>query len=320
MAAAPSPSPPIGVVVSAANAADAIDQIAEAERLGIPAAWMTTGGARADALTIFGGALTRTERILLGTCIIPTWPRHPVFIAQQVRALEEIRPGRLRLGIGPGHEPGMVQTFGVHWRTPLTHLREYLQVLRALLHEGEVDFEGSHVTARASIDEPLATPVMASALQRGSFRACGELADGAISWNAPARYLRDHALPAMQEGAASAGRTAPPLVAHLPICVTEDRAAVLAAGRAQLGRSARLPFYAGMLAAAGFPDAPDGVSEELVDALVVSGSEDEVAARLGELLAEGMGELLVMPIGPGDPGPWIERGFAAAARAVEQLG
>ena len=57
----------------------------------------------------------------------------------------------------------MVHTFGVEWRTPLTHLREYLHVLTTLLHEGEVEFEGSHVTARGRLDEPLQTPVMASA-------------------------------------------------------------------------------------------------------------------------------------------------------------
>ncbi len=312
-------SPPIGVVASAAGAGAALAQIEEAERLGIPAAWMTTGGTAADALTVFGAALARTDRIILGSCIVPTWPRHPVLLAQQARALEEISPGRFRLGIGPGHEPGMVHTFGVEWRTPLTHLREYLLVLTALLHEGEVEFEGSHVTARARLDEPLGTPVLASALQLRSYRTCGELADGAISWNSPAAYLLERALPALREGAAAAGREPPPLIAHVPICVTEDRETVLTAGRAQLGRSARLPFYAGMLAAAGYPDAASNIEEALVDALIVSGSEQQVADQLAGLAGTGLGELLVHPIGPGERQPWIERGFAAAARATEQL-
>ncbi|MDA1062395.1 MAG: LLM class flavin-dependent oxidoreductase [Chloroflexi bacterium] len=311
--------PPIGVVVSARDAATAVDRIVEAERLGIPAAWMTTGGTGPDALTIFGAALARTERVLLGTCITPTWPRHPLSIAQQVRALEELAPGRFRLGIGPSHEASMVETYGVEWRTPLTQLREYVQVLKAVLQDGSVDFEGSHVTARGSIEPPPGTPVMASALQLRSFRMCGEHADGAISWNAPAAYLRDAALPALREGAAAAGREPPPLLAHVPICVTEDRDAVIEAGRRQLGRTAQTPFYGRMLAAAGFPDAARDVDEALIDALIVSGSEQQVAARLRELLDDGMGELLVMPIGPGGSEPWIERGFAAVARAAEEL-
>jgi F420-dependent oxidoreductase-like protein len=311
--------PPIGVVVSARDAATAVERIVEAERLGIPAAWMTTGGTAPDALTIFAAALARTDGVLLGTCITPTWPRHPLAIAQQVRALEEIAPGRFRLGIGPGHEAGMVQAYGVEWRTPLTQLREYVAVLKAVLQEGVVDFEGSHVTARGTIDPPPGTPVMASALQLRSFRMCGEHADGAISWNAPHAYLRDEALPALRAGAASAGREPPPLIAHVPVCVTEDRDAVIEAGRRQLGRTAQAPFYARMLAAAGFPRAADDVDAALIDALIVSGSEQQVAARLRGLLDDGMGELLVMPIGPEEPGPWIERGFAAAARAVAEL-
>ena len=110
-------SPPIGVVASAAEAGDALAQIEEAERLGIPAAWMTTGGTRADALTIFGAALARTERIVLGSCIVPTWPRHPVLLAQQTRALEEISPGRFRLGIGPRPRAGD----GAHLRRRVAH-------------------------------------------------------------------------------------------------------------------------------------------------------------------------------------------------------
>jgi len=94
---------------------------------------------------------------------------------------------------------------------------------------------------------------------------------------------------------------------------------VLNAGKNQLGRSAQLPFYAGMLAAAGYPDAASNIEEALVDALIVSGSEQQVADRLVELAGTGLGELLVLPIGPGDPQQWIERGFAAAARAVDQL-
>jgi len=319
MSDSPRPVPPVGIVATAQEASGALEQIQEAERLGIAAAWMTTGGTRADALTIFAAALARTERIVLGSCIVPTWPRHPVALAQQVRALEEISPGRFRLGIGPGHEPGMVHTFGVEWRTPLTHLREYLHVLTSLLHDGEVNYEGNHVIARASLDTPLSTPVMASALQLRSFRACGELADGAISWNAPANYLLEKALPALQEGAASAKRNRPPLIAHVPVCVSEDRSEVLEAGRAQLGRSAQLPFYAGMLAAAGFPKAAENVDEVLIDSLVVSGNEEQVASRLIELQMAGLDELLVQPIGPGEPKPWIERGLSAVARTVERL-
>ncbi len=310
-------SRPIGVAIQAAHAAATVEQIRLAESMGIERAWQTTGGAAPDALTTFAAALVSTERILLGTAIIPTWPRHPIAIAQQVVALESLAPGRLRLGIGPSHEPAMAPAFGVEWRSPLTQLREYLTVLRALLHEGEVDFEGSHVTAHMRLARTVETPIMASALRPRSFETCGELADGAISWVCPAGFLEREALPALQRGAERAGRETPPLIAHIPICVSEDIEEVRAASRQQLGRYAQIPFYNAMFADAGFPDAGDDFSDGLIDALVVHGSEQAVAERLGALLDRGFGEILAMPLVTGeDREASIERSFAAVARAA----
>jgi hypothetical protein len=82
----------IGIAIQVGNGKAALDAIEEAERLGIPAAWMTTGGIQAEALTIFGAAAVRTSRIKLGSAIIPTWPRNPVFVAQQAQALEQLAP------------------------------------------------------------------------------------------------------------------------------------------------------------------------------------------------------------------------------------
>ena len=306
----------IGVHIQAPDAAAAVEQVVQAESLGIPAAWMATGGAGPDGLTLLAASAVRTERILLGTSITPTWPRHPIAIAQQVIALEALAPGRFRLGIGPSHEPMMTSMFGVRWRTPLAELREYLVVLRALLHDGEVEFEGEHVTARAKLSRPVATPIMASALRKRSFELCGELADGAISWNCPAAYLREEALPALRRGAEAAGRAPPPLVAHVPIAVEENIEVVREATRRQIGGYAQIPFYRAMFEAAGFPRVSEGVTDDLVDALVIHGDEEQVAHGLVELLESGMGEVLAMPLLGDDRAASIERGFAAVALAT----
>ena len=72
---------------------------------------------------------------------------------------------------------------------------------------------------------------------------------------------------------------------------------MLAAGRERIGGYARLPFYANMFTDAGFPPNADGtVSDALVDGPVVAGDEAAIAARLRELLDQGLDELLVMPI------------------------
>jgi len=308
--------PTVGVSIQALDTPSFVAQIRQAEDAGIPIAWTTIGGAGgADPLTAGAAALAATSSIDFGTAIIPTWPRHPVIIAQQALALEQIAPGRLHLGIGPSHEPGMTASFGVEWSAPLTNLREYLQVIRALLEGGSVDFVGRHVTARSQIRAPQSISLMASALRPKSFEACGELTDGAISWMCPKPYLVQEALPAIARGAAAAGREAPPLIAHVPMLVTDDPQGVRKQ-IGQLGRYAQVPFYRAMFEAAGYPNAAEGYSDELLDNLVVSGTEAEVAERLAGYVADGAGHVLAAPlIEADDREASIARAFAAIARA-----
>jgi F420-dependent oxidoreductase-like protein len=264
----------IGLFVQGRDSRSVVDAIRRAESMGIPAVWLTMGGVGADSPSTFAAAAMVTERIKFGTSIIPTWPRHPIALAQQAISLASLAPGRFRMGIGPSHQPAMERLLGVEWEAPLGHLREYLKVLQKLLRKGSVDFQGKWVTARGQIPAPVDVPVMASALREGSFRTCGELADGAISWVCPWDYLRKTAPPALEAGAAKAGRPVPPLVAHVPIAVHDNTAEVREAAREQVGFYARVPFYAAMFAEAGFSDAGSGMSDELVDA-----SSSTVTAR-----------------------------------------
>jgi F420-dependent oxidoreductase-like protein len=309
----------VGVNIQAGSARAAVEQIAAAEHAGIPATWGTIGmSGGQDPMAAFAAAGVQTERVLMGTCIIQTWPRHPIVIAQQALAIESLAPGRFRLGIGPAHQPAMESTYGVTWRKPLTQLREYLTVLRALFDTGEVDFAGEHVVARTKLRGPVAVPVMASALRPKSFELCGELADGAISWMCPRTYLVEEALPALRRGAEAAGRPAPPLVVHVPVMVTSDPARARAGVRGSLGYYAQSANYRGMFERAGFP-IEDTYSDALLDDLVVYGSAEEVAAGLVGLLDVGMGEVLAHPvIDPDDRAGSIESAFGAIALAAQQ--
>jgi len=74
----------IGAAIQSLDAREFVAQVQRAEGWGVPVAWTTIGGAtNADPLTAFAAAATATSTIRLGTAIIPTWPRHPVTIAQQ---------------------------------------------------------------------------------------------------------------------------------------------------------------------------------------------------------------------------------------------
>jgi F420-dependent oxidoreductase-like protein len=285
----------IGVAVRGDDARELLDTIEQAERLGIHAAWMTTGGARLDSITVFAAAAQCTERIKLGTSIVPTFPRHPIVMVQQTQVVAQLAPGRFRLGVGPSHRP-MMESMGMNFTSPLGHLREYVHILKALLQEGKVDFDGDYYHAHDRISQPLDVPVLASALQKGSFELCGEVADGAISWICPGSYLREVALPAMQAGATRGKRPAPPLVAHAPVCVHDNADEVRAAVREQI-INPRLPFYQRMLIAAGFPEAENGAwSDAMIDAVVFWGNEARVEERLHEMLDYGAAEILASPV------------------------
>jgi F420-dependent oxidoreductase-like protein len=312
----------IGVVASAADSAGILASIEQAEQLGVPAAWLTTGGVGLDALTLYAAAAVRTSRIRMGTSIVPTFPRHPLVVVQQVQVLAQLAPGRFRLGLGPSHRPNVERMYGFDFRAPLGHLREYLQILKAILHNGSVDFDGRYYHAHAEIRAPVDVPVMASALQRKSFELCGEVADGAISWVCPGVYLRDVALPAMRTGADRAGRPIPPLMAHAPICVHDKPDEVREVARQQLANYVRLPFYVEMLMAAGFPEASQGAwSDRMIDTVVLSGDESHVSDRLQELFSYGATEILVSPLAAGaDRAASLERTLRLVAEVAKTEG
>ena len=308
----------VGVAVGGAGIREILGMIRRAEELGIDAAWMTTGGARPDSITVFAAAAGLTEKIKLGTSIVPTYPRHPLVMAQQAQIVAQLAPGRFRLGVGPSHRP-TIEAMGLEFNAPLAHLREYLQILKAILQGGRVDFDGEHYTAHDGIPEPLDIEIMGSALRRGSFELCGAESDGAISWICPARYLHDVALPALQSGARRAGRETPPLIAHAPVCVHDDPEEARAAVRQQV-MNPRLPYYQRMLVEAGYPEAVEGVwSDGMIDGAVIWGDEEKCAQGIRRLFDLGSAEVLASPITAGaDPAASLERtmrllGQAAAA-------
>ena len=304
----------IGVAVSGADVPETLGRIGRCETAGIPAVWLTTGGARPDSLTTFAAAAVQTQTVKFGTSIVPTFPRHPLVMAQQVQVIAQLAPGRFRLGVGPSHRPSM-RAMGIRMSRPLAMLREYLRVLKALLQEGTVDFQGEHYQAHDSIPAPVDVPIMASALQRGSFELCGAEADGAISWICPGVYLRDTALPAMRQGAEQAGRETPPLIAHAPVCVHENAAEVRELVRRQIANP-RLPFYRRMLVDAGFPEAANGQwSDAMIDAVVFWGDEARVTERIEEMFSFGAAEVLLSPMGAGpNPGESVHRATTLIAQ------
>ncbi|MCC7107117.1 MAG: LLM class flavin-dependent oxidoreductase, partial [Chloroflexi bacterium] len=287
----------VGVHIAGNSARELLDGIVAAEAAGVQVAWQTSGGLGVDPLAVFAAAALKTERIQFGTSIVQAFLRHPLSLVESATTVDVLAPGRLRLGIGTSHGPRLKGEWGIDFDRPLELLCEYLLVLKQAFEQGRIDFQGERFQIRAQLDRPAPVKVMAAALQRNTFRACGKLSDGAISWVCPLPYLRDVAVPALKDGAAAAGRETPPLIAHVPVAVSEDAAAVKAVALQRLATYPKMPFYARMFEAAGFPEAREGtLSERMVDALVVHGSAEQVKERLRQLPSFGAAELLAMPL------------------------
>ena len=125
----------VGVAVSGNKISEIQSMIQRAEELGIHAAWMTTGGARLDSITCFAASAAATERIKLGTSIVPTYPRHPPGNGATDPGSGPTGAWPFRLGVGPSHRP-TIEAMGLDFDAPLGHLKEYLRILKAIPPRG----------------------------------------------------------------------------------------------------------------------------------------------------------------------------------------
>jgi F420-dependent oxidoreductase-like protein len=291
---------PIGVAIHERNAASMVSAIRYAESVGIATVWLTTG-AGPDALTVIAAASSVTQRIRLGTAIVPTYPRHPLVMAQQSADINSIAPGRFILGLGPSHSSTIEGRYGLSYVRPLEHLREYVTIVRHALSGEQVDFDGKHFNVHAKLFYGADITIIISALRAGSFALAAEIADGAVTWICPARYLRDVALPAMDVGARKAGRPRTKLIAHAFVCLTEDEDTLSGAVNEYLVHYPRLTNYQEMFVAAGMPEARQGAwSANMIDAVLLHGDEAACERKIAEFISvSGCAELIlsIVPTG-----------------------
>lgn len=207
--------------------AGSIDQLTKdvqaAERDGFHGVWFGQifGGDTLTAIALVGA---QTERIELGTGVIPTYLHHPFSLAQQALTVGAAAGGRFVLGIGPSHQPVVEQMWGLSYEKPARHVREYLSVLRPLMDEGHVSFSGDVYKVNGGLQVPDAKPVpiIISALAPIMLRIAGELADGTVTWMAGRKAIETHVAPRINKAAQEAGRPAPRVCVALPVAVTND--------------------------------------------------------------------------------------------------
>jgi len=277
------------------------ERIPELEAKGFTSIWMPTafGLDAITALAAAGGSTTTAE---LGTAVVPTFPRHPVVMAQQALTAQSALGGRFTLGIGLSHKVMMEDAMGLAYEHPAKHMREYLAVLAPLLRGEAVSFKGSlyQVETGVTIAAPR-VPLLVAALGPALLRLAGEFADGTItSWVGP-KTLRNHLVPAISQAAREAGRPEPRVVVGLPVELTNDAVAA----RERIAQRAEwyntLPSYRAMLDREGVAGPAD---------VAVVGNEAELDAQLAALREAGATDFAAQIISS-EPG--------SAARTMEYL-
>ncbi len=247
-----------------------------------------------DAIMAAALCARETSRIELGTAVVPTYPRHPVAMAQQALSAQAAASGRFTLGIGLSHQVVIEMMFGLSFAKPYSHMKEYLAVLAPLIRNGSAGHQGAEYRVAASVNVPGATPcqILVAALAPKMLALTGAEADGTITWMTGVRTIRDHTVPRIREAAAAAGRPAPRVVVGLPIAVTKETAGARQAAGLQFEIYGTLPSYRAMLDREGVTGPAD---------VAIIGDESAVGEALHRLAEAGATDFLAAPFRvPGD--------------------
>jgi F420-dependent oxidoreductase-like protein len=276
--------------------AGTVQDVQTAERDGFASFWFPQIPGYLDAMTAVTLMGHATERIEIGTAIVPLQTRHPIALAQQALTTQLACNGRFTLGVGPSHHWIIQDQLGLPYDRPAHLVRNYLEVLNAALSgPGPVDVENEVFRVHSPFDvaESVPMPIVVAALAPVMLRIAGEHASGTILWMADERTVSEHVVPRITKAAADAGRPAPRIVAGVPValCPPSEVDAARQYASKLLGHAELSPNYLRLL--------EHGDAEDVGD-VMAAGEESAVLERLQRFRDAGVTDLAarVVPLGP----------------------
>jgi len=250
----------------------------------------------ADALTTLALIGREVPRIELATGVVPTYPRHPMMLAQQALTVQAATGGRLSLGIGLSHQIVIEGMFGYSFDRPARHMREYLSILGPLVRDGGVSFAGETLTAHGNIaiDGASPFPILVAALGPKMLELAATLADGTVTWMTGPATLESYTIPTISAAASRAGRPAPRVACSLPVCVTDDEAGARVRAAKDFAVYNQLPSYRAMLDREGASGPAD---------VAIVGNAETVAGAIRHLADIGVTDFVAAEFGSRDDRP-----------------
>jgi alkanesulfonate monooxygenase SsuD/methylene tetrahydromethanopterin reductase-like flavin-dependent oxidoreductase (luciferase family) len=287
-----------------------------------------------DQFAILAACAMRTSRIRLGTSISSVFVRSAPTIAMAASSVADLSGGRFVLGLGSSHKVQVEPEHGVTYAKPLTRSRETVAIVRTLLADGRVSFDGETIRI-ANFDlwyQPRHrnVPVYLAAVFPKGIALAGEVADGVIltrsTLETGATARREIA-----EAARLAGRDASgiEIATLLPTAVAnrrEDALDVLRPGVALY--AGFFPRYNQLMAAHGFGAeaatiadawrrgdrhaAERAVSDAMIEATSIVGTPEQAVARIAAYRQSGIDTPILSPFARG---PGARASFEAVIRA-----
>lgn len=311
---------------------ETLDFALEAEKLGLDICWVAEAWG-SDAPSPLGYLAARTERMLLGSGVMQLGIRTPVALAQTALTLSAMSEGRFLLGLGPSGPQVIEGLHGVPFTKPLARTRETVEIIRQafagqkVAHSGEqlpVPLPGGESKPmRLSTAPNPDIPIHLAALSPKMLELTGRIADGWLGTSfvpeAAAAYL-DH----LDAGLAESGRTRADMDvcqgAEVAFAADEDELRPMLAGRKRglafsLGGmgSASTNFYNRAYSRQGWSEVStavrerwqagdrDGATELITDEMVLAttliGTEDTVRSRLATWRDAGVDTVRLYPAG-----------------------
>lgn len=292
---------PTGVVLNLNPTADntvddAIGQARRAYAAGVRQLWLAQM-ADTDAIALAGLIGAAVPGLGVGTSVVPINPRHPLLISAAAQTAQAASHGRFSLGLGLGAPDVERALFGTNWTNTITRLREHLTVLRSIFDTGSVDFQGEQVSSSpqwpVTVSGGTPIPIYVAAMGPRALHVTGELADGTLPYLAGPRTVGEFIVPTINAAAVDAGRSAPRVIAMVPVLVTDDVEAGKAWAAEQLAFYETIPSYQKVIAREGV----SGVAD-----LAAIGTADQVIRQLRRYLDAGATDIAVSPLRrePGD--------------------
>lgn len=283
-------------------------------------------------------AAEHTERLELGTGIAVAFARNPMTVANVGWDLQAYSGGRFLLGLGSQIKPHITKRFSMEWSSPAARMREFVQAMRAIWacwNDGtRLEFEGDFY--RHTLMTPFFNPgpnphgvpkVFLAAVGQRMTEVVGEVCDGMLVHGfTTEQYLREVTLPALERGAAKAGRSLDDVERSLPAFVVtgrdEDEMATAAAGvRQQIAFYGSTPAYKGVLELHGWGDlhgelnrlSKEGgwqamgelIDDEILGTFAVVGEPSTVAAGLLDRYGDLVQRISFYAPYKADPETWL---------------